>query len=74
MADRLVEMKIEDLAKLQELYKPARSVKDGYIGLMTIESHIRWLKQDPQLKNVRFFCLNGDYSDGTFAVTVSKCF
>ncbi|XP_031631312.1 uncharacterized protein LOC116345775 isoform X2 [Contarinia nasturtii] len=66
--DQLVEINQKDLKRLQNLYKP-----DGYkryITYTTIENYIRWLKQDPNLKDVKFFCLNGDFTDGTFVVTV----
>lgn len=71
MADRLVEIPTEDLPQLRDLYAPIAGVDKSYIAFMTIETYIRWFKEHTAIKNVRFYCLNDDYSDGTFVVTVS---
>lgn len=68
MPDHLVEIERKDLPNLLNLYTP-----DGYksyVAYMTIENYIRWFAQDSNLKHVKVFCLNGDFSDGTFVVTV----
>lgn len=71
MADRLVEIQYSDLPALKKLYTPDGS--KSYIAYMTIDIYTRWLEQDPdESKYIKFFCLNGDFSDGTFIVTVSK--
>lgn len=73
MTDSLVEINPKDWIKLKELYNP-----DGvrnYIAYTTIDNYIRWIDHDEQGRHIKFFCLNGDFSDGTFVVTVSsfKC-
>lgn len=73
MTDRLVEIQYNDLAKLAQLYTPD-NLKNFCVGYMTIENYTRWLEQNPDEKNyIKFYCLNGDFSDGTFIVTVSIC-
>lgn len=71
MTDQLVEIQFKDLENLKNLYIP-----DGlkcYIAYATICNYISWLQQDPnESKFIHFYCLNGDFSDGTFVVTVSK--
>lgn len=71
VADRLVEIPQKDLSTLKNLYKP----KDGertHIAYAAIDIHIRWLEQDPEANTyIKFYCLNGDFSDGTFFVNVS---
>lgn len=69
MADRLVEIGANDLQNLKNLYKSDGS--KSYIAYMTIDNYLQWFQQDPNIKHVRIFCLNGDYSDGTFVITVS---
>lgn len=69
MIDNLTEIDRQDLPFLQALY--TRDRPENYITFMTIDNYIRWFKQDPDVKNIKFFCLNGDFSDGTFVVTVS---
>lgn len=68
--DRLVEIPFEDLSTLKNMYKS----KDGertHIAYEAIDVHIRWLEQDPNANTyVKFYCLNGDFSDGTFFVMV----
>lgn len=68
MTDQLVEINPKDLQNLKTLYTP-----DGlksYIAYMTIDNYIRWFEQNPNVKHIKFFSLNGDFSDGTFVVTV----
>lgn len=69
MTDRPVEIEPKDWQKLKNLYTP-----DGlknYIAYTTIDNYIRWFEQAPNVKHVKIFSLNGDFSDGTFVVTVN---
>lgn len=71
MGDRLTEISIEDLKCLRDLYTP-----DGiksYTAFVTIDTYLRWNAQDPQSQDdsIKFYCLNGNISGGTFLVTVS---
>lgn len=70
MSDRLVEIDRKDWSSLKQLYTP-----DGdksYTAYITIDSYIRCIEQNPNDEYIKLYCLNGDFSDGTFAVTVSK--
>lgn len=69
MKDRLVEVSPKDWPNLCELYQSSGSQK--YIAYCTLEYYVRRLDKDPSVKYVKLYCLNGDFSDGTFAVTVS---
>lgn len=69
MANYLVEIDRKELPILQHLYK-SNGTK-SYIGYMTLNNYIRWFEQDPDVKHIKVFCLNGDFSDGTFVLTVS---
>lgn len=71
MSDRLTEISVADLPKLSAIYASRRNDDFGYISYTTIETYIRWYQQDPHLDDVNFYCLNGDFSDGTFVITVS---
>lgn len=71
MEDRLTEISIEDLKRLRNLYTP-----DGiksYTAFVTIDNYLRWTEQEQKTNNgnIKFFCLNGDISNGTFAIVVS---
>lgn len=73
MEDRLTEISIEDLKRLRELYTP-----DGiksYTAFVTIDNYLRWTEQEQKPNNnngnIKFFCLNDDISNGTFAIVVS---
>lgn len=71
MADQLTEIPAENLPKLSDLYKSRVSnARANGISVTTIENYIDWIKIDPDLAHVTFYCLNGDFSDGTFAVIV----
>lgn len=70
-ADRLVEIQQKDLSILKNMYTSENGCKTN-IAYVTIDNYIRWLEIDPsESKDIRFFCLNGDFSDGTFIVIVS---
>lgn len=69
MTDKLVEIGSADLPALKKIYKDA--TPDNFLAILTIENYIRWFEQDPDVTDVKFFCLNGDFSDGTFVVVVS---
>lgn len=73
MTDRLVQIQYSDLPALKKLYTPDGS--KSYIGYMTIDIYTQLLEKDPdEKKYVKFYCLNGDFSDGTFIVTVCILF
>lgn len=65
----LVKIDKEKLSKLRNHF--AKNGETSCLAYMVIDNYIRWFEQDPNLKNVNFFCLNGDFSDGTFILTVS---
>lgn len=71
---RLVEIPKEDLSMLKDLHA-AKSGSRTSVAFSTIDTYIRWIEKDPnQRKYVKFYCLNGDFSDGTFIVIVSRLF
>lgn len=69
MADRLTEIDRKDLPVLRDLYNPGSS--RSYTAYVTIDTYIRWFQQDPNIKHLKIYCLNGDFSRGTFVVTVN---
>lgn len=68
MTDQLIEIDREKWPILQNLFKSNRSL--GYLGYMTIGNYIGFFDQDPNVKHVKIYCLNGEFSDGTFVITV----
>lgn len=69
MADALVEIGRKDLPTLRDIYK-SNGFK-SYIGYMTLNNYIGFFEQDVNVKHVNIYCLNGDFTDGTFVVTVN---
>ncbi|CAD7092441.1 unnamed protein product [Hermetia illucens] len=70
MADKLVDIPIQDLTSLRDLYRedwPKYS-----IGYGTVDTYVRWLNKDPNIPHIRILSLNGDWSDGTFIITIRK--
>lgn len=65
----LSEISRADLPCLRDLY--LKDWPENLIGYYTVNNFIRWLENDPNIKNLHFYCLNGDISDGTFAIIVS---
>lgn len=72
MTDQLVEIQQKDLSFLCNLY--IQNGQKSYISYMTIDNYIRWFKLDPNVKHIHIYCLNGDFSDGTFVITVGSYF
>lgn len=68
MSDYLVEIESKDLPKLQKFYSSKES--KSCIAFTTIANYINWFEQESNIKHVKFYCLNGDFSDGTFALVV----
>lgn len=69
MTDQLVEINRKDLPTLVNLYK--NSGFEHYVAYMTIVNYMRWIDNNKNEKYVKFYCLNDDFSDGTFVVMVS---
>lgn len=67
--DQLIEINREHLPLLRDLYKP--NTLRNYIAYMTIDIYVRLFEREPHIKQIQFYCLNGDFSNGTFIVTVS---
>lgn len=70
MKDQITEIHRKDLPVLRDLYR-SNGLKND-ISFVTIDTYIRWLQQDPQINHLKFFCLNGNISHGTFVVIVSS--
>ena len=72
MENKLTEINRKDLVLLRDLYNP--NEVDTYTGFTTIDTYLRWFVQNPgdTLNNskVKFYSLNGDFSRGTYVVTV----
>lgn len=69
MTDRLIEIDRKNLPILQAIYKS--SGLKGYLGYLTVGNYIGFFEQDPNVRHVKVYCLNNNFSDGTFVVTVS---
>ena len=69
MTDLLVEIKRKDWHTLRNLY--SQNTDEHYIAYATIENCMRVVDQDPNVKHINLFCLNGDFNDGTFVMIVS---
>lgn len=69
VADRLVEITRRDLEILKKLYAINGSAQN-YVTYTAIDNYIRWFEKDSQLKHIKVYCLNGNFSDGTFVVIV----
>lgn len=69
MTNNLTEINCNDLLILRDLYKSNGPKR--YIGYMTLNNYAQWLEKDPNVKHIHIYCLNGDFTDGTFVLTVS---
>lgn len=72
MENQLVQIDCKDWDALKEIYLP--ETPETVLGLSTISNYVRWIKQESSIKNLAFYSLNGDWSDGTFVVLVRSSF
>lgn len=69
MSDTLADIPSKYWTELRDLYKADWPL--NLISYYTIDNIIRWLNDDSPVNHLRVCCLNGDWSDGTFAIIVS---
>ncbi|CAD7087510.1 unnamed protein product [Hermetia illucens] len=64
--DKLVEIPLQGLIDLREIYKREWPKED--IGFYVLTNFINWLEKKLFVENFHAYSLNGDYSDGTFVI------
>lgn len=69
MQDKICEIPAEKWAELRDLFLP--NWPRNIYAYNLLENYIRWLAKDPNIKNLKMYSLNDDWSDGTFVVVVS---
>lgn len=71
MENKIVEIPFADLSRLKKLYKVEWPTHMS--SYCVIDTCIRWLTQNPDLKCLKVLSLNGDWETcGTFVVIVSS--
>lgn len=68
MFDKLVKIERKNWPKLRDLY--SSHDPNTILGYSVVENYIKWFEKDPKHQNVVFYCLNGDWNDGTFVAIV----
>lgn len=71
-SNKLVEIPKEEWQHLRDLYKV--DWPSNLVGFYTLDNFVRWTEKDPNIKNLKAYSLDGDYSDGTFLFVVSFWF
>lgn len=69
MTDQIDEIDKQHWNELRELY--SKDWPRNMVGFYTINNYIKWMEREPYTKKLNFYCLNNDWSDGTFVVIVS---
>ncbi|XP_055375841.1 uncharacterized protein LOC129608383 [Condylostylus longicornis] len=64
--DQLVEIEQNDWPILRDLYKI--EWPKHHIAFNIIQNYINWFQKDPNVKYIKVYSLNGDWSDGTFVI------
>jgi hypothetical protein len=67
--DRLCEIPKESLLELRDLYD--QDWPQNYNGYCLIDNYIRWYQSQPEIRHLKIYCLNDDWTDGTFVIVVS---
>lgn len=66
--DEIFEIPCDELPSLRDLF--LQNWPENMIGYYTIDNYIRWLTNDPNIRNLKIYSLNNDFRDGTFVVIV----
>lgn len=66
---KLVEIDRAELPQLRDMY--LADWPENMLGYYTVDNFIRCFEKDPEIKSLVFYCLDGDWSDGSFAVIVN---
>lgn len=69
MQDKICEISPEKWAELRDLFQP--DWPKNIYAYNLLQNYIHWVEKDPNIKNLKVYSLNGDWSDGTFVVVVS---
>lgn len=67
--DKLIEIPSYQWINLRDLY--LKNWPENLLGYYTIDNYIRWIEKLTTIEQLFIYSLNGDWSDGTFAVIVS---
>lgn len=68
MSEKLLKIDRKNWIKLRDLYSP--NDPKTLLGHCVVENYIQWFEKNPNCQNIVFYCLNGDWSDGTFVAIV----
>ena len=71
MIDALKKIPQSEWENLRDLY--LASWPETCYGYYAIDNYVQWKRKGISLENFHIFCLNGDWSDGTFIIEVSGC-
>lgn len=66
MQDKICEIPTDKWPELRDLFLP--DWPRNIYAYNLLENYIRWLGKDPNIKNLKIYALNDDWSDGTFVV------
>lgn len=72
MNDTILEIDRRDWPKLRDLYSP--NSFDTFLGYCIVDNFIRCSEKKTDPEGLHIYCLNGDWSDGTFVASVSISF
>lgn len=67
--DKLVIISQSHWRTLRDLY--LTNWPTNILGYYTIDNYIRWIEKQPTIKDLFLYSLNGEWSDGTYAVVVN---
>lgn len=66
--DRITEISSTDWITLRNKY--LINWPQHCLGYYSIDNYIKWIRRNPQINDLAFYALNGDWMDGTFAIIV----
>lgn len=68
--NKLTKIPPNDLPGLRDLF--VQYWPKHVIGYYTIDNFVKWFEQDPNYADAELYCLDGDWSDGTYVILVSR--
>lgn len=65
----LIEIPTSDWQTLRDKF--LQNWPKNLVGYHTVDNYIRWIEKQPNIPNLKFYCLD-HWEDGTFVVIVSR--
>lgn len=68
--DHLVEILPENWKELRDIF--LLNWPDNCLAWHTVNNYLQWHRKEPSIKNLKFYCLNGNWRSDGFVIVVRR--